>query len=210
VSPSRLLVVTGSWDKSICFWAVRDGRSPAAARPRPVMVLRDAAGDFIKAVHGVPSSNVLLSGGSDRIVRAWDMLALAQWASAMSDDEWNGNALDTPRADVPKPQLLAVLREHTRPITCLATLPGEPGQAEAVRTLFSSDSMGRTLELSLEVSRPSEGKATAAFRVERELRGSETGVYDVRPGWRAEEQQDGSTRWAAEVWTGELYALLRS
>lgn len=166
--------------------------------------LRDAAGDFIKAVHAVPSSHLLLSGGSDRIVRAWDMLALGQWASALSDDEWN--ALDAPGADVPKPQLLAVLREHTRPITCLATLPSEPGQTEAVRTLFSSDSMGRTLELSLDISRPSDAKATAKFRVERELRGSETGVYDVRPGWRGEEQQDGSMRWAAEVWTGESRA----
>lgn len=204
LSASRTLLISGSWDRTVRFWPIREpSTGKVASRTRPLCVLSDAASDFIKTLHVLPQERVLLSGGSDRIVRAWDLSQLYDWAASLSDAEWSGAQEAGSKA--PVPLLLGALREHTRPLTVITSLAASPdSRSSSTPTIFSSDSMGRTLEFELNIKRgANEQPESVAFDIKRELRGSETGVYDVRAAWRAEEDEQGDARYVAEVWTGE-------
>lgn len=140
-------VVSGSWDRSLRFWRA----------DKQVAVVPDAGSDFIKAVHAftLAGREYLLSGGSDKMLRCWDV------------------------TDALTPELVATMREHTRPINCLGSLV----LSEDRTVLFSADSMGRVLQLELDT-------AARRFKVTRELRAHETSVYDLRALW-VEEELDG-------------------
>ena len=203
----RPLVFTGAWDKSIRVWAAE----PLAQ----IGVVPDAASDFIKALCAVPTHRCLLSGGSDRTVRAWDIGALLDWVAEQPGAAWPPQG-----ALGPTPALLGAFREHTRPVTCIAALPPAP-DAEAVRrdaqhapepalSLFTADSMGRVLQIHAERTADA-----VRFSCVRELNGHETSVSALVAGWRSVDAdaagQDAGMdeQYVPEVWTASADKSVR-
>ncbi|KAN0063227.1 hypothetical protein ACQY0O_004391 [Thecaphora frezii] len=211
----REVVVTGSWDKSIKVWPVPSslaprraapGAAPQATRPRALLTHAQAATDFVKAVHCFRSGglDLLLSAGSDKTVRCWNLSPLVSYVRALSEQQWRQICdVGVPEADmaaVPGLELVATLRDHTRPINCLASVPPPPpphAPATDQTVLFSADSMGRIFELVLDLQ-PSTSTSSASastspptsrgmLTIRRELRAHETAIYDLRVGWRDEE-----------------------
>lgn len=189
----RTLLFTASWDKTIAVWAASD-----CARPAPLVVLSEAAGDFIKALHVDPYHQCLLSGGSDRIVRLWDLAPLAAWAAAQGADAWRNAGKG--KGDCPLPAAIGFLRGHTRPILTIVSLPPPPPDAPHVADIptgmlfFSGDSMGRVLEVHVALS----GDRQATLAIVRELDGQDTVVTSLAAAWRP--TPDGEA-YTADVWT---------
>lgn len=185
----RLLLFTASWDKSIRVWAAGTEK-----RPAPLVVVPDAASDFIKALHVDVAHACLVSGGSDKVVRVWDIALLRAWAEQQTADSWA-----SPRG-CPAPRVVGTVRAHTRPVLSLASLPPAPPDAPAADdvptecTIFSGDSMGRILQISIAWRAGRE----AQCEIVRELDGPETGVLHIAPLWRMD---DDDTQYTADVWT---------
>ena len=165
-------------------WAVDDGGAAMVAS------VPEAAGDFIKTICVSAEHRVVLTGGSDKSARLWDISVLIAWTEVR-----NG--------DAPAPALAAVIRNHTRPVTAIAVMPHAPGEMRSdagvgAFDVFTADSMGRVVQ-----SRISDGRATAV----RELDGNETAVTDMRAIWRAVDASDERLdagidyEWAPDVWT---------
>ncbi|PKI82676.1 hypothetical protein MVES1_003972 [Malassezia vespertilionis] len=193
----RTLLFTGSWDKSIRIWAVGER---GARRPAPLVILRDAAADFIKALHADAEHACLLSGASDKAVRIWDLRLLIQWASDKAPEEWAevlSREKDAP-VGCPVPTLAGVCREHLRPVVCITTLPPCPdaGFRSDAFYAFSADSMGRVLQSAIVFDDAAERSAHAA--VLRELNGPETGVLDMVATWRVYGPEED--QWGADIW----------
>ncbi|SPO38600.1 uncharacterized protein PSFLO_04078 [Pseudozyma flocculosa] len=214
---TREVLVTGSWDKSIKVWSIPShGTTVESAatplRPKPILTQPQAATDFIKAVHCFRSQgrDFVLSAGSDKTVRCWHLTPLLEWTGALSEADWTRicttGTSEGERATMPDIEVVAMLREHTRPINCLGSVPPPPrldASAEAdadaeggQTTLFSADSMGRIFEMVLNLpasldNASATATASAASRgsltIRRELRAHETAIYDLRAGWRDEE-----------------------
>ncbi|CEH13526.1 hypothetical protein CBOM_01444 [Ceraceosorus bombacis] len=228
VAAGRLLLVTSSWDKSIRFWTAPSRLRSAASASKhvkaslqQVLTIKDAGSDFIKALHVLSARNqeVLLSGGSDKIVRVWDLAPLKAWAASLQDSQWLSIS-STETSHAPQPAMLHAFREHTRPITCFASFAPRPGHhgpssegnaatSQPIHLVYSADSMGKVLELELSLQR--EGATSARLEVKRELVGNETGVVDLSAGWGAEEDEDenGEVRWTAELWTASHDKMAR-
>ncbi|KAI1796015.1 WD40 repeat-like protein [Ganoderma leucocontextum] len=102
------LLVTGSWDKTIKVWDTQT---------KQVLSSTDAHEDFVKAIHIVPSLGLLVSSGSDKVVRLWDL-------SSVGD----GQPLI----------FVGVLTEHTRPVESLETRV----LSEKAAVLYTADTMG--------------------------------------------------------------------
>lgn len=184
VSRSRTLLFTASWDKHIRIWAIGQH-----AKPSPLATIEHAGTDLLKSLHVDPMHRILLSGGSDKMVRVWDLGPLMTWAQSLSDADWP-YSVTTP---APLPSLRATLRAHTRPVVVLTSLPPAPSDAilpdvPTSCTFFSADSMGRILQVSVEENR---------CEVLRELNGHETNIHAMCPVWR--ETEDG--RYTADIWT---------
>ncbi|KAG5716260.1 hypothetical protein E4T56_gene10611 [Termitomyces sp. T112] len=62
------ILITGSWDRTIRLWNT-DTREL-------ISTTKDAHGDFIKSLFVLSSHNLLISSGSDKIVRFWDLSTL--------------------------------------------------------------------------------------------------------------------------------------
>lgn len=154
-----------------------------------------------------------MSGGSDRIVRLWDLEPLHAWVDALSNDAWT-RLLTATAGDPPPLPLLGAFREHTRPITSARVLPPSPsegsGGLHAHRDevpAFSADSMGRVLQLQICIDRE---KRSSRWTCVRELDGPETSVLSLLPVWRRTEAGGGANdagdeyAWMPEVWTASL------
>ncbi|KDN42853.1 hypothetical protein K437DRAFT_156609 [Tilletiaria anomala UBC 951] len=224
----RLFVACGSWDKALriygCSFATpssSDTTLTAAPPSAALKIIPNAASDFIKALAYDDASQLLLSGGTDLHVRAWDLQPLLSHLDGLSDESWralarNGAAVRGSEAT----SLLAVeaignMRLHTRPINKIVILPSSPLQkhaptlpAPSESTILSADSMGRILESTLIVRREQGQAPRASFQVRRELRGHETSVNDMRISWLAEnvdagdaDDGDEHVRWSCCLWT---------
>lgn len=174
---TRLLLSAG-WDKSIHIWSA----SPDAAtpRPKPLAVIRDASTDFIKALHALPAQGIVLSGGSDKVVRAWDFESFVFSLKSQGSSDTQ---------DITTPRPVGSFSEHTRAITCIQSLslPRTNSNDASSSSLddvviYTADSMGRIFQLSLSFDR-TQPSARARFTVQRELRGPETSVSDLTVGW---------------------------
>ncbi|KAI3617250.1 hypothetical protein CBS9595_003159 [Malassezia furfur] len=188
------LVFTASWDKSLRVWLAGDD-----ARPTSLVVVPDAATDFVKALHVDAAHACLVSSGSDRAVRFWDLSELVAWCEARA----GGND----EAPAPAPTVVGVVRVHTRPVLALASVPsappGLPVAAEMYTGLcvFSADSMGRVVETHVE--RTPDG---VRCEVVREFDGPETSVYGLAPVWRLGADD---THWVADLWCASADECVR-
>lgn len=208
----RALLFTSSWDRAIRVWA----QGPTLeARPAPLTVLENAGSDLLKTLHVNTEFQVLLSGGSDKVVRVWDISALAAWAAARSDEEWtvpSGRSDKTAPRVTPRPALLTTLCGHTRPVVSVTTL-GRCPERGVVRDVptdlvaFTADSMGRLLEVHVSLS---EGAPRSArCTVVRELEGPETNVLCVAPVWRPYDEDEDGPQWTADVWVSSSDCTVR-
>ncbi|TFK86376.1 WD40 repeat-like protein [Polyporus arcularius HHB13444] len=102
------LLITGSWDKTIKVWDVQT---------KQLVSSTEAHSDFVKALHVIPSLGLLVSSGSDKIVRLWDL-------SNVRD----GKPLTS----------VGVLTDHTRPVESLDVRPVSDTSA----VLYTADTMG--------------------------------------------------------------------
>lgn len=210
------LLLSASWDKSIQVHDITslEPEAPSTSRLRPIATIVDASNDFIKAIHALDHpSCVVLSGGSDRLVRIWDFLPLVQWAVKRRSVASSDN-IDV----APIPKALGTFSEHTRGITAIASLPRQtPGQVGSssgdstqLPLIYTADSLGRVfqseLHLPASASSTSTNSTRARLAVQRELRGPETSISDLVVGWaytgEEEEYEDGHYRPVrrAEVW----------
>jgi WD40 repeat protein len=159
----------------------------------------------------LPGLDILISGGSDKDVRLWDLRATQSWdfaKEAAANPVVNEDTNSTKQGQDPAPKpsqlpvfpplpFLASLRAHTRPIECLGfhrtTLPPSKREDENEELSFtgrlvvwSADTMGTVTmwEVWREASGEVRSKQGASWR------GHETGIYDLVVG-------------DAEVWTGK-------
>lgn len=155
---------------------------------------------MLKSLHVDATAALLLSGGSDRAVRAWNLAPLVAWAAALDAAAWKALGVDA-KVSAPVPTLYAAVASHTRPVIALAALPPPPPDVAVMpgvptHASFSADSMGRLLEIHW-----NDGRGVVA----RELSGHETGIQAVVPVWR--ECDDG--RYTADVWTASSDQTVR-
>ncbi|EAU88371.2 hypothetical protein CC1G_05137 [Coprinopsis cinerea okayama7 len=59
----KQFLISGSWDKSIRVWDTQT--------KEPLATTTDAHNDFVKTLLVIPTLRLLVSGGSDKIVRFW-------------------------------------------------------------------------------------------------------------------------------------------
>ncbi|KAI0637110.1 WD40 repeat-like protein [Trametes polyzona] len=102
------LLVTGSWDKTIKVWDVET---------KELISTTPAHSDFVKALLVIPSLRLLVSSGSDKIVRFWDLSTVADGAPLTS---------------------VGALTDHTRPVESLDARVTPDGAA----VLYTADTMG--------------------------------------------------------------------
>ncbi|KAH6918761.1 WD40-repeat-containing domain protein [Coprinopsis sp. MPI-PUGE-AT-0042] len=101
------ILVSGSWDRSIRLWNT--------SKKELLSTTVDAHSDFVKTLLVVPDAQLLVSGGSDKIVRFWDL------------------------GDPTKPlQNTGSISSHTRPVECLAGYSISPTSV----LLYTADTMG--------------------------------------------------------------------
>lgn len=210
------LLFSSGWDKVIHIHLIvplsNSDRIPASPRRlRPLLSIPAASTDFIKALEVLPEQGVLLSGGSEKVIRFWDLKPLIAWAQAGQDGR---------EKEAPVPRSIGSFGEHTRGITCITSLPTPPstsastaaanaGELPATTTIYSADSMGRIFQLSLDsgerTSSTSNGDSTttsnsssngssslpprARLIIQRELRGPETAVSDLHAGWDVQREE---------------------
>lgn len=142
------------------------------------------------------------------------MKILSLYVDGLQENAWRkaGNGEEVKLETPPAPVMMATMREHTRPLSALTSLPPQPNSTSNSDplTVFSADSMGRIFEMRLHITR-SDKPPSARFEMRRELKGNETGVFALWAGWKrrfdedAEEDENGNVKeeWQAEVWTGE-------
>lgn len=178
VQPGRTLLCTASWDRHLRFWASERAASV------PLLCVRDASTDLLKALHFDAQHAVLCSGGSDKTVRLWNLQPVIVWARTLSEQAWLGASES---AAPPLPPLVGSYQAHTRPVVSLASMPPAPASssqwAPDVRALhgslvlWSADSMGRVLQVHWD-------PASQRCNVMRELDGPETNVHQLALAWR--------------------------
>lgn len=212
----RKFLLSAGWDKYVHFWDIGEPsatathkslgqqRTPVRRCLQPLLTIPDASNDFIKALHVLPPLRphsdplFLLSGGSDRLVKVWNLAELSKWVF--------GSGVAQSRA-APVPRCIGVFSEHTRGVTSLTSLPPVKATVASMSsasprypTAYSADSMGRIFELSIEAEdrEPRRAKVT----IQRELRGPETTVSSLVAGWAYcdNEDDDGEPIREAQVW----------
>ncbi|EIW85390.1 WD40 repeat-like protein, partial [Coniophora puteana RWD-64-598 SS2] len=106
----KQLVVSGSWDKAttIKIW------NTETKEPLSTVQAHD---DFVKTLFSLPAANLLISSGSDKIVRFWDMSNVGKGQP---------------------PKSMGSISAHTRPVECIQ---GE-AHSDSTVTLITGDTMG--------------------------------------------------------------------
>ncbi|KAH8117238.1 WD40 repeat-like protein [Phellopilus nigrolimitatus] len=131
------LLVSGSWDKN-----------------KALISSTNAHSDFVKCVLPVPKLKLLITGGSDKVVRFWDV----------------SDARDAK----PLPNI-GLIAAHTRPVQCLAV----DVHSASAATLYTADSMGVINVWALERTY-GDAKASACLATQTgELSVHRTGVNDM-------------------------------
>ncbi|KAF8894403.1 WD40 repeat-like protein [Infundibulicybe gibba] len=102
------VLITGSWDQTIKLWSTET---------KSMISSTEAHSDFVKALYVLPTLQLLISGGSDKVVRFWDL-----------SDIQDGKPLGG----------LGAISSHTRPIACIT---GKP-ISDAAAILYTADTMG--------------------------------------------------------------------
>ncbi|CAO1622880.1 unnamed protein product [Parajaminaea phylloscopi] len=221
----RDILISAGWDKCINFWDIGSassetinqtdstGPSSDVIRVNPLLSISEASNDFIKALHVVSSLQaashppVLLSGGSDRSVRVWDLSDLFGWLGADGV---------TKNAAPPTPKCIGTFAEHTRAVTCIASLtplpasedlkqattslPSTSSASASYPSIYTADSMGRIFELTLKIDDTEPRRAK--LHIQRELRGPETTISSLVAGWAYcdDEDDDGQPIREAQIW----------
>ncbi|KAG8900321.1 hypothetical protein FRC01_010176 [Tulasnella sp. 417] len=144
---SKTFLITGSWDKTIKVW---DTKTKAVVSDTP------AHDDFLKTILVIPSSRILASGASDKLLKLWDLQGLSS-------------------GEAPALHQLASISGHRRPVEALATSDSSPNH------LVSGDSMGVMKAWNLEERwRASESSLpTVRATTATDIGGHRTGVNDI-------------------------------
>jgi len=150
----RRLVITGSWDKCLRVFHDETGQ---------LLSCTEAHEDFVKALAVMPQQQLIVSGGSDKEIRFWDL------ASEPPDDSV---AITL--------KCVGSLRAHTRPISCLAVTSSGTG---SVDTLYSADSMGVLMSWRLEILVESAHSRKVRATPILQINGHSTGLTDMRFGF---------------------------
>ncbi|KAF5387071.1 hypothetical protein D9615_001674 [Tricholomella constricta] len=108
-SGDEKILITGAWDQTIKLWD--------ADSKKLLSSTSEAHGDFVKSLFVLPSLNLLVSSGSDKIVRFWDLSTPQQKESLRS---------------------MGSISSHTRPVECL------DGKllSDTSAMLYTADTMG--------------------------------------------------------------------
>ncbi|CAO1626229.1 unnamed protein product [Sympodiomycopsis kandeliae] len=169
-SKGKKVLFSAGWDKSINIWNGDVASvSSTATKPigrKPLLTIHDASTDFIKALHVVDTKEhgpLLLSGGSDKLIRIWHLKPLI--------DQLEVSPSVTAENALPVPKAWGTFSEHTRAVTCITCLDDK---------IFTADSMGRIFQLALSIDAAA---SRAKLLVQRELRGPETTVSCIHAGW---------------------------
>ncbi|KAF9458632.1 WD40-repeat-containing domain protein [Collybia nuda] len=102
------ILITGSWDQSIKLWDTQT---------KELVSSTDAHTDFVKSLLVLPSLRLLISGGSDKVVRLWDL------SSSTHDQSL---------------KCIGSISSHTRPVECL----GGKALSDTTALLYTADTMG--------------------------------------------------------------------
>ncbi|KAL1947691.1 hypothetical protein VTO73DRAFT_13415 [Trametes versicolor] len=102
------LLVTGSWDRTIKVWN---------AETKELISSTPGHADFVKALLVIPSIRLLISSGSDKIIRFWDLSTIA-----------DGQPLRS----------VGSLAEHSRPVESLDAR----ATSDTSAVLYTADTMG--------------------------------------------------------------------
>ncbi|KDQ16241.1 hypothetical protein BOTBODRAFT_157068 [Botryobasidium botryosum FD-172 SS1] len=149
-SPSSTYLITGAWDKHINVWNTKT---------KALVSSTLAHGDFVKKVLVIPELKLLVSAGSDKLVKLWDLSVLPP------------NAGDVPPGFT-LPQV-GSLSAHTRPVEALAVDLSAPISSSKPMILYTGDTMGIIKVWSLE---PPENNSTWRPILKGSLDGHRTGV----------------------------------
>jgi len=109
--------------------------------------------DFVKSLMIIPSAKLLISGGSDKSIRFWDISSV----------------------DHHRLTLIGFVREHTRPVECLTYDPGTTTDHSA--TIFSADSMGVIKVWNITIEKVDSIRCRATMIAQ--LGGHSTGINDM-------------------------------
>ncbi|KZT56431.1 WD40 repeat-like protein [Calocera cornea HHB12733] len=143
----RRLVISGSWDKHIRIFDDESGS---------LLSDTEAHTDFVKAITYLTNERIIVSGGSDKEIRFWELPSQAGEVSVPV-------ALKS----------IGFVREHVRPI---ASLLAPHGTLIPAHTMYSADSMGVLLEWRLDVIHDDgKDRRVRATKV-KQLRGHSTGI----------------------------------
>ncbi|KAF9532348.1 WD40-repeat-containing domain protein [Crepidotus variabilis] len=105
----REIIITGSWDRSIKVWNL--------ATQQLISTTPNAHLDFVKSLHVFPKLGLLVSGGSDKIIRFWD--------------------ISNPESREPL-RNMGFISSHTRPVECL----DGHSTSDDTASLYTGDTMG--------------------------------------------------------------------
>ena len=141
---------------------------PISLQDKSLISTTDAHSDFVKTLFVVPSLNLLISGGSDKIVRLWYAIQTPFIVSPQYVFRDLSSAADG------KPlQIVGTIDSHTRPIQCLHAT----ATSDKTATLYTADTMGiiRLWELTKQDTEPLYWRSA----LKREFTHHRTGVNDL-------------------------------
>ncbi|KAI0035758.1 WD40-repeat-containing domain protein [Vararia minispora EC-137] len=143
-------LISCSWDKTIKIWDT-DTKALISSTP--------AHSDFVKTLLVLPAQRLLVSGGSDKVVRFWD--------------------LSSPHSSEPLTSVGSIL-SHTRPIEALEVHPEAFASPDGPFILFTSDTMG--VIRAWEMCRIDGGRPTWKASPKADLHHHRTGVTQLKFG----------------------------
>ncbi|KAI0664951.1 WD40 repeat-like protein [Cubamyces menziesii] len=140
------LLITGSWDQTIRVWDVET---------KELISTTSAHSDFVKALLVIPSLRLLVSSGSDKIVRFWDLSTVA-----------DGQPLTS----------VGSLTDHTRPVESLDAR----ATSDTSAVLYTADTMGviKVWDIKKDDGTPPRWQSTLV----EELKHHRTRVNDMKHG----------------------------
>ncbi|KAL5533214.1 hypothetical protein ACEPAF_4990 [Sanghuangporus sanghuang] len=105
---TELLLISGSWDKTVKIWNTKN---------KSIVSSTEAHSDFVKCIVSIPELKMLITSGSDKVVRFWD--------------------LSNPRSQRSLKNI-GLVSAHSRPVQCITA----DVQSPTATTLYTADTMG--------------------------------------------------------------------